>query len=263
MSGKFLIARFIPNLERGEAFNVGVLVWADGKVRSRFLNPEKAKFVHDKDMFSRWIDYWTDLMSQSRIQIKRSRPVTVRSEKFLDLIQKTQEGNFRLDTGGELPDEGINIEEATRFLYGRLVAKRSMSEPAHGGLREKCDDLFNEVGAANYDAFRRKFPLQVPFGEHEAQIHFHYAIDQSVPTLFHRVDIADESSVAGAAGRFGAAIKKNRSSRDHCFAMFDAAEPGLKGHESYLAEFATPLNVADREKAIAVIDGALKMALAV
>ncbi|SMP75832.1 Protein of unknown function [Neorhodopirellula lusitana] len=262
MNGQFLIARYIPDLERGETENIGILLQSKQKVRTRFIEPEKAQFVAktDRELFSRWTEYWTDLCNSSRIQIQRDKPVTARSKKFFNSLLKTQEGNFVLERGGLIDDQNASLDEQVDFLFERLVSSRAVVGSTRVALSKKCDDLFREVGLTELRGYQRKYSVRLVYGERETPISFHYGIEQTSPILFHRVHIGDEQSVTSAVGRFDSAVRQNKCSPENCYAIFDSEGPAISGFEGFLSEFANPVNISDQDRARATLSRVVTLA---
>jgi len=130
MNGRFLLAKYVSDLERGEPRNIGVLVWTKGAVSYRFVDPHKVDYVADVENCEQWIEYWQDLASQKKIQVFSDRPVTNRSSRFLDAIQKTQKGNYLLGSGGHVFDEVTvdNIDDVAAFLFDRMVSTKKVHD---------------------------------------------------------------------------------------------------------------------------------------
>ena len=60
---KYLVAKYVSDPRRMEPRNIGVVLWASGRVAARFLESDEAEFVGDKKTYARWIDYWRGLLA--------------------------------------------------------------------------------------------------------------------------------------------------------------------------------------------------------
>ena len=86
MNAKFLVAKYIPNLKRMEPRNIGVIVWADGVVRSRFVGEKtplpKHLGVKDKDNFRDWIQSWKSQIAKPVLEFSREKNASRTSPEF-------------------------------------------------------------------------------------------------------------------------------------------------------------------------------------
>src|ERR1700722_19258050 len=93
---RYLIAKYVPDARRMEPRNIGVVLWASGKAVARFLRPQEADFIADKEIYERWTKYWHGLFGGSSIARMRGEPVPKDDPEFLDEFLKTQQGNYLL-----------------------------------------------------------------------------------------------------------------------------------------------------------------------
>lgn len=121
MANRYLIAQYVANLARMEPRNIGIILWANGVVESRFLAAKDAPFVRYPAIYTRWVKFWKEQLSRDEIQPIKCAAVPRHSLEFLDALLKTQEGNYRLFDGGFVCEDLRDAAEAADFLFGELV----------------------------------------------------------------------------------------------------------------------------------------------
>jgi hypothetical protein len=244
MSAIFLVAKYLPDLERQEPRNIGVIAWSRGRVFTKFIEADNIDFVADLDNYRRWIAHWNRLANEPRIQVYRERPATKRSIRFIKQIQMTQDGNYRLQDGGEIPDATTeNLDEAARFIYSRIVAPvRTPAVEREPSLTAKCAQVLKDAGIA----FERRYPVILRFTGFEQEIHFDFGSQNS---LFNKVNLSEENSVTLAAGKCETAIRYGKRSRERCFSLYDAEVDSDVSQSviSFLGQFSVPLDLSDPE----------------
>lgn len=266
MNARFLIARYVPDLPRGETRNIGVVAWVPGRTCTRFIDPDTVDFISDTVVFRRWVNYWNRLASQEKIQLRRMRAIANRSPRFLSAIKMTQEGNYLLDDVGELLDtvSQSNLDEAVSFLFGRLVAPPSATqEDKEPGLSEKCDDVLEKSEVSTGASLQRKYAVKLDFADFQHEVHFDYAvIGDSLKYLISRVSLRREDSVVGAVARFTQTINQRLITKDRCVSLFDseAAPNGSSNVVRYLSSSSNAIDVADEGEAVSKLRELVKAA---
>jgi hypothetical protein len=256
MNARFLIARYVPDLPRGETRNIGVVAWIPGRVLTSFIDPDTVDFIADPDVFKRWINYWNRLASQEKIQIRRMRPISNRSSRFLSAIQMTQDGNYLLDEVGEIIDSvsDSNLDEATEFLFERLVApSMTVSGEKEPSLSEKCESILEKSEVFTGPLLARRYAVTLEFTGFRHEIHFDYAVvDESLRYLISRVNLRREESVVGATAKFSETIQRKIITKDRCVSLFDSeATSNISANAvRYLSESSTAIVIADEDEAV-------------
>lgn len=229
MNGRFLIARYISDLERQEWRNIGVIVWTQGKVASRFVEPSDVDFLHDEENYRRWVAYWQNLCGQKRLQIFNDPPVTNKTPRFLKALQRTQNGNYLLTQGGEVLDHvsAATVDEAAEFLYSRLVKPQTqvtgVYEDRSPNLTERCLTVLTDAGISQRAGFRRRYPVILRYQGFQQEIYFDFGTGGNRPEfLYNKVNIDREDSVTQAAGKCETAIGHANCARENCYSLFDS-----------------------------------------
>lgn len=254
MNGKFLVAKYVADLERDEPRNIGVIVWTKGSVGYRFVDLEDIDLPNSVDPanYDRWINYWAELASSKKIQVFREKSVTRRSAKFLDSIKLTGKGNFQLSDGGMVLDQlnSETVDEAAQFLFERMVSRTVTREyPPSEGFFIKCQSLMHEGFG---EELTTRYPVALSIGPFVKEIHFDYAIGNGTPGLLcNRVNLTRESSVTSAAGKCGSTISANLYSRDQCVSLYDSRNEisDASAEVEFLKSFSTPVDISDASRA--------------
>lgn len=106
---EWYIAKFIPNIERCEPRNIGIIVHNIDKFTAKFIEPAP-DYVKDPDNYRQWLSSWRSMFERYKDK-----------EDFGKRIMRTSKGNYLVTYGG-LTTEDINIENFVQELYYRLVA---------------------------------------------------------------------------------------------------------------------------------------------
>ena len=90
----YLVAKYVPDIQRMEPVNVGVLVWVNGMALSKFLKPELAAgVVHDLPIYQRWVSHWDNLISKDKVKFGRRAEIAKSSPGFFTELLQSQKGN--------------------------------------------------------------------------------------------------------------------------------------------------------------------------
>ena len=170
---RYLIAKYIPDLQRVEPRNIGVIVWAPGVAAARFA-AEKAdrpgevdgrsipSFVTSPSAYKQWIRYWCNELAKDDIAPVGGGPRVNRSSgDFLATLQSSSKGNFVLVEGGYLLDsvDADDLPQLADHLYGMLVDATGTDETRDPTLDEVCDQLIRETGLDRDPYFQSRYPV--------------------------------------------------------------------------------------------------------
>ncbi len=239
-----------------EPRNIGVMLWAHGRIVCRFLPENQATFVGNISIYKRWVSFWTRLTEEKTIQVRDREPVPVRDPESLDAIKATADGNYFLYSGGHLLNGAArgDVNEALEFLFATLVAtaRKQGSETPKETLDDSCDKLFSESGLANREDFVKNYQVAIP--DVKMPIKFDYAIGNGKPNaVFQKVRLSGQQSVTSAAFLFEHIGKT--LPREKLGALINADEEyEIDGETSdaigMINERAIVVNIANREQAI-------------
>lgn len=209
---RFVIAKYVPDLDRMEPRNIGVFLWARGDMAAKFLDATIASaFVTEMDVYSRWINFWTKAIASGTIQPRRGDPVPTSDPASLDALLATQKGNYILTDAGELM-QSIRKKDASKavdFLFRELVStktKPSAREDRHG-FADRCVSLLRKAGLAGREDFKEHYEVECAVYGVPQQLHFSYGVGNGHPdALLQRVQLTNEQSVTSSATKLHSLI---------------------------------------------------------
>ena len=196
----YLLAKFIPDLQRMEPRNIGVILWTPERTVARFLFEKAAGVVDGRAVpdwignlgaYKQWIAYWRESVSHSSYQPATGGvAVDARSPEFIQAIQSANRGQYVLVEGGVLLD-GVPADEvdaACQHLFDLLVGEKPVEEDRELTLDERWEELLERTHIRQHPLYRRDYPLVAGA---ETFI-FSDAIANGVPNqLFERVALAN------------------------------------------------------------------------
>src|SRR5437016_2061747 len=138
MAPHYAVAKYIRNPLRQEPVNVGVLLWANGQVLTRFLGESDAGFrvgglsrlFNDWKVYEQWVDYWrTSISRPSVYDPATKKEVDPRNPAFVEYLVRSSRENFVVWDGGEVWDVGSDSpRDVLNYLYALLVSPGGYEE---------------------------------------------------------------------------------------------------------------------------------------
>jgi hypothetical protein len=254
MDNSFLVAKYIPDLGRMEPKNMGIILWANGHVRTRFADSESLGVNADEANFTRWVDYWERLTDGDRLQIENRRPIRKSNPRYLRELSRAQRGNYILESGGEIVEPFENVDEAADFLFATIVATSGQPREVLRDNRTKqlSDGVLQAAGLSEHPDFAQNYAVPLQFGEVRKPVHFHYALAPNghPKMLLLRVNISRELSVTSTAGKFATVESLQICPKERCFSLFDGGEDQADEHAdtiNFLNYWSVPLDVSSNE----------------
>lgn len=253
---RFLIAKYVPDLSRMEPRNIGLLLWHKGRLLSRFLSPSDARFIADHDTYVQWVTFWNDLISGDVIDVPGRESIPTKSERCIDAILASQEGNYLLVDAGFVPSKLSvrDMPKAVDYLFTQLVATADKPQQDDGDTRAptliaQCDSLFDELGIRGSDEFKKDKPVECPVFGVKRHLHCNYFIGNGHPrAILQRARVSNEQSVNSSALTIRALTEAAVIPASHCRflvktrdATGDAAAEGL----SFLRNLCDVIDVDD------------------
>ena len=144
---RFLIVKYVPDLERMEPRNIGVILWSEGYVAARFfgegedgsrLRPPPFIERRNRVVYGDWVRYWHRNLAKPKLN-----GIVRESVQFVDAVCSKSRDNYIVVKGGQLlttltPDE---CREAVDELFDRFVG----DAPPSVKLRQACDLAINNA----------------------------------------------------------------------------------------------------------------------
>ena len=130
LSYLYQLIRYVPDLERMEAQNIGIVVQGHGQTITKlwkYFRPQGDRVDFDYSNFRKWREFFEEEINGSQIsmfQPERSSP------EFLEYLQSRCRSNYLLTRPLSIVMGSDNVEEVRDYLYERLVRTPESNEPA-------------------------------------------------------------------------------------------------------------------------------------
>ncbi len=201
---QYLIAKYIPDLQRSEPRNIGVILWTPAGLAARFLAENRDDpgiidgrripgFVTSTSAYRQWIEFWRSELCkpETTATIHPGKKASRESDAFLEVLAESSKGNFVLTPGGRLLDTVSDIQDAVDYLFDMLVEAPTADEPRDATLDELCERVIERVNIRKDPNFRENFdvPCMVT-NQVSEKFNFSYGYQNgSLKRLYHRVPL--------------------------------------------------------------------------
>jgi hypothetical protein len=134
---KWLLAKYVSDLQRNEPQNIGLILLRDDEIATRFIGQRhdgtidgrSAKYVRSAATYKAWVEYWRSLVAQGDV------------DALLAMAHSGQrKENYVLEAGGEIvlgSDPWLETADILDDLYGRLVEDTDPALENVGRLAER------------------------------------------------------------------------------------------------------------------------------
>ncbi|MCP9827137.1 hypothetical protein KBZ19_01355 [Synechococcus sp. L2F] len=206
---KYLLAKYIPDLQRFEPRNVGIIVWSPLGIEARFLAeyPDRLGevdgrsipgFVTSASAYRQWIRYWRDAIAGSSIRsLVGGNVVSPSFPGFIETLQQTARGNFAVVDAGSVLDE-ISEEELPALaeqLFAQLIEANTAEEPRNIGFDKLCDSLMIQAQLKHHRNFHDRYPVSCSFRGVDEEFFFSHAIaNGTLERAYQRFPIPKQKS---------------------------------------------------------------------
>ncbi len=273
---RYLLARYIPDLQRGETRNIGVIVWSTHGVTAQFLAEKPSgeidgrripDFVSSDVAYRQWIHYWRrQLETESFSPPGHQQPVKSDSPAFVDALISSSKGNFVLENGGCLLDRvtEADLSPLTAMLFNSLVEESHVAEDSHERkLKKICDGILREANLLGNPYFRDRVSVSCPIGKVVEEFVFSYAYETSkIVRLYQRIPIPRikryatlGKNIDAAAWMFEKVVNAHIVNQDQTAALVDVAADQVVNPETenalrILGSVTRVINVKDKQAAL-------------
>jgi hypothetical protein len=205
---RYLLAKYIPDLRRGEPRNVGVVLWSPVGVAARFVAEKPGRpgevdgrkiptFVTSAPAYRQWVQFWRAELARSEIEsvTRPDRKADRSSPDYLDVLADSSKGNFVLTEGGILLDPVNDLQDAVDFLFANLIEGPPAEEPRDPTLDEVCNELFDKLDLRTDPHFHGSgYAVECPLpGGATEQLEFSHAYKNgSLRRLYQRVPLTSK-----------------------------------------------------------------------
>ena len=267
-SPRYIVAKYISDLQRMEPKNIGVIVWTNDAVSARFVaeRPDKPGeidgrsvpiFVTSTAAYKQWVEFWRMALEAKPTRAGRTL------QKWSDDLRHSSRGNFWLIDGGIIIDD-IPTEDFARFtndLFQKLVEPTS-DEPRDMALDRVADDIIRRLRLTRNENFHTRYRVDCRVAPNvtEAFEFSHAYRNGSLKRLYQRVPLAGKRTslrrvVHDSAWMFEKVVDQRIVTRDHAVALVYATEehrrdPAVSWSFDVLSSVARVANLADSNDAM-------------
>jgi hypothetical protein len=281
-TARYVIAKYIPDLQRMEPRNIGVIVWSPHGVQARFMAEREARpgeidgrraprFLTSVTAYRQWVNYWrTQLNSQALEPVNSSESVQRANHAFVDVLIASTHGNFVLNDAGFVldPVPAEELSDLTNYLYSTLVEDEGTDEPRDLTLDTICDELISTAGLKSDPHFHTRLSLDVELNQLGVfeTLEFSYGYKNgSIQRLYQRVPLAGShtairKNVHDCAWMFEKAIASRVVDKEQTAALVylpeeESIEPSVESMLSVLRSETRIVNVENRPVALKELQG--------
>lgn len=287
-NAQFLVAKYIPDLQRFEPRNVGIIVWTPDGLAAQFLAeyPErpgevdgrrKPDFFQSLNAYRQWVRFWRKTIDQAEERMING--VTRRAgPEVLEKLKASSKGNFVLVDGGFLLDPVPAYELPKlvgqlfqKLVFQKLVGTHEAAVLAEGpSLEQRCNHIFDTLPLPPEVKLLHDYAIPCQIGDMERQFRFDYVLKNgSVQGVYDQFPLphwkkvrhtnAFWSRVDAAAFKFDKVIEENVTNRAHTAALIlaeeeDYSDPDIGKAIDLLNSVTHIVNVADMPRAAQVME---------
>lgn len=264
-SPRYLVAKYVSDLQRMEPRNIGIIVWTRDAVSARFVAERADKpgeidgrsipaFVTSLPSYRQWVEFW-----RAELNAKPQRAGRVLQE-WSDNLKQTSRGNFWLADGGIVLDD-IRTDEIGNFtndLFHRLVESTPSDEMRDVALDQVVDGVIRRLRLTQNANFHTRFQVKCRVAPNVSEaFEFSHAYKNGrLKRLYQRVPLAGKRTalrrvVHDSAWMFEKVLEQGIVTHDEAIALVYAPEeqrsdPAVSwsldvlGSVSRIANFANP-----------------------
>ncbi len=267
---RYLVAKYVSDLQRMEPKNIGIIVWTKTAVSARFV-AEKINspgeidgrsippFVTSMAAYRQWVDFWRNELDSKPLRAGRTL------EKWSDSLKQTGRGNFWLADGGVILQDfqSEEIQHVTNDLFHKLVEPPSADEMRDAALDQVADDIIRRLQLTRNKNFHDRYQVNCLVADNVTEsFEFSHAYSNgTLKRLFQRVPLAGRRTplrrvVHDSAWMFEKVVEQQIVTRDQAVALVYATEeqrhdPSISWSFDVLRSVARVANLADSNEAMA------------
>jgi hypothetical protein len=205
-TARYLIAKYIPDLRRGEPRNIGVVVWTPYGIAARFAAEKPGlpgevdgrsipSFVSSANAYKQWIQFWHDEIAKPELApVTGGQPINRSLPEVLEVLSQSGKGNFALVEGGLLldPVNPDSVGDVVDYLYGQLVDSGGQEEPRDATLDDVLERILEQTNLRSNRNFHTGFSVtcQVAQGKNEDFEFSHAYKNGTIQRLYQRVPLS-------------------------------------------------------------------------
>jgi len=263
---RYLVAKYISDLQRMEPKNIGVIVRLRDGTSARFLAERAGSpgevdgrsippFVTSKASYKQWVEFWRNELNEKFVSPRRS-------QDLFERLKRSSRGNFCLVEGGFILDKVGNLPEVADDLFSRLVESGAPDEARDPVLESVADDLIKKLRLKENSAFHTKFEVPCKIAPNIVErFEFSHAYKNgSLKRLYQRVPLSRRPTplrraVHDSAWMFEKVVQRGIIGQDQAVALVyvtdeSKRDPEISWSLDVLGSVARVANLADPTEGI-------------
>ena len=199
---EFIIAKYIPDLQRMEPRNIGVIVWTPDELQARFIGEKEGRpgevdgrsvpsFITSLSTYKQWVQFWQNEIRKNEIQTDDGgKIIPISSPDYIDAFVDTSKGNFVLSKAGEVLEKasGEELSRLVDYLFSMIVDLNVSEEPRDLTLDELCDNLLEKSKLISNPNYKPNLRVQCKVKNATDEFTFNHAYQNGrLERLYHRV----------------------------------------------------------------------------
>jgi hypothetical protein len=201
-SARYFLAKYIPDLERMEPRNIGVLIWTPGGATVRFIGQRRdgavdgrgiPGWIKSQTAYREWVRFWTDSVRDAA----ETRDANESWRRFWELRQSSKT-SYLLGEGGILLDtmEPNQLADLTTHLFSTLVETHESIRPT---LESRCKEVLEATHITELPYYQKDASVPIHRGDEKRKMPFHYVLKNGIfQGLFERVPLKNQSVYSSA-----------------------------------------------------------------
>lgn len=250
---KYILAKYIPHMQRFEPRNIGVVVWSAKGVAARFIGerPERLgevdgrsvpAFVTSPSAYKQWVQYWREMLRYETFTAPESgKLVALSSPEFMQAVLETGRGNFVLAEPGEIwnVEEGEDVSVLADRLFADLVESTVQEEVNDPSLDTLVNEALQRHGIIQHQNYRRDYPVRCRVHGVDEEYIFSDALANGSPIkLYQRMQLPKykaplRKTVHDVAWSFDHVIEEGIIQQEATAVLVSASEEDLSRPEVY------------------------------
>lgn len=203
---RYLIAKYIADLRRGEPRNIGVVVWTPHGIVARFAAEKVGRpgevdgrsipsFVTSASAYKEWIQFWrNEIARPDVVPVNGGQPVNRGLPESLDVLAQSGKGNFALVDGGMLLDPvgPDDVSDVLNYLYDLLVDSGGQEEARDATLDDVLELVLAQTNVRNNRNFHASYSVTCEIAKGKSEdFEFSFAYKNgSIQRLYQRVPLS-------------------------------------------------------------------------
>lgn len=266
---RYLVAKYVSDLQRMEPRNIGIILCIDQVVVARFAAEKDNRpgdidgrsvppFVTSTAAYKQWVEFWRSELGAVPTRAGRSL------DTWYARLKDSGRGNFFLVDGGViLGDVGPDkIENLVQDLFRRLVEPSAFDDVKDQVLDDIADQLIRKLRLHESANFRTRYEVacQISPGVDERFEFSHAYKNGTLKRLYQRVPLGNKKTplrrvVHDSAWMFEKVVQQGIVARDQAVALVYAnkeqqQDPAISWSFGVLNSVSRVANLADTNEAL-------------